>query len=98
MQNRETFLMPVDVAIKFDNGETVREHWDGQTRWMRYVYHKKAKVESVEIDPDHKILFDRNNFNNSYTVEPNGTATSKLTNYWRFIQQFFAQMLTWWLV
>jgi len=98
VQNRETFLMPVDVAIKFDNGETVREHWDGQTRWMRYVYHKKAKVESVEIDPDHKILFDRNNFNNSYTVEPNGTATSKLTNYWRFIQQFFAQMLTWWLV
>jgi len=98
VQNRETFLMPVDVAIKFDNGETVREHWDGQTRWIRYVYHKKAKVESVEIDPDHKILFDRNNFNNSYTVEPNGTATSKLTNYWRFIQQFFAQMLTWWLV
>ncbi len=98
VQNKETFLMPVDVQIKFDNGETVREHWDGQTRWMRYVYHKKAKVESVEIDPDHRILFDRNKFNNSYTVAANGSAASKVTNYWRFLTQFFAQMLTWWLV
>ncbi len=36
---------------------------------MRYQYQKKAKVESVEIDPDHKIQFDRNNFDNSYIVE-----------------------------
>jgi hypothetical protein len=92
------FVMPVDVEVKFDNGDKVREHWDGQDRWARYAYHKKAKVESVEVDPDHKIYFDRNNFNNSQTVEANGAPARKLTNYWTCIGQLVAQLLTWWMV
>jgi aminopeptidase N len=92
------FIFPIDVAIKFDNGETVREHWDGQDRWTRYTYRKKAKLDSVEIDPDSKIQLDRNNFNNSKTAEVNGAPVRKLANYWTFITQFFAQMLAWWMV
>jgi Peptidase family M1 domain len=92
------FVMPVDVEIKFDNGDKIREHWDGQERWVRYAYQKKAKIESVEVDPDHKINFDRNNFNNSRTGEPSGAAARKLTNYWTCISQFCAQLLAWWLV
>ena len=38
------FVMPVDILVKFDNGDSVREHWDGQDRWIRYAYDKKAKV------------------------------------------------------
>ena len=45
--------MPVEVEIKFDNGEKVREHWDGQGRWIRFSYQKKAKIVSAELDPDH---------------------------------------------
>jgi hypothetical protein len=92
------FVMPVDVEIKFDNGDKVREHWDGQDRWVRYAYQKKAKIESVEVDPDHKINFDRNNFNNSQTAEPGAAPARKLTNYWTCISQFCAQLLAWWLV
>ena len=98
IHRKEDFVMPVDVEIKFDNGDKVREHWEGQDRWVRYAYRKKAKVESVEVDPDHKIYFDRNNFNNSQTEEANGAAARKLANYWTCIGQFFAQMLAWWLV
>jgi hypothetical protein len=98
IHRREDFVMPVDVEIKFDNGDKVREHWDGESRWVRYEYQKKAKIESVEIDPDHKIYFDRNNFNNSTTGEPTGAAARKLSNYWTWVSQFFAQMLAWWLV
>jgi hypothetical protein len=98
IQRKEDFVLPVDVEVKFDNGDTVREHWDGQDRWVRYEYRKKAKVESVEVDPDHKIEFDRNNFNNSRTAEANPAAASKLSNYWGSISQFFAQLLAWWLV
>jgi len=58
-----------------------------QDRWIRFTYKKKAKVETVEIDPDHKIQIDRDNFNNSHRVEPDGSATSKLTNYWTFMTQ-----------
>ncbi|HEV8047835.1 MAG TPA: M1 family metallopeptidase [Terriglobales bacterium] len=92
------FVMPVDVEIKFDNGDKVREHWDGQDRWVRYAYQKKAKIESVEVDPDHKINFDRNNFNNSQTAEPGAAPARKSTNYWTCISQFCAQLLAWWLV
>jgi hypothetical protein len=92
------FVMPVDVLVSFDNGDKVRERWDGQDRWVRYTYEKKAKVATVEIDPDHKIYLDRNNLNNSYVVEANGKATSKLNNYWTFVTQLFGQVLAWWLV
>jgi aminopeptidase N len=98
LHRKEDFVMPVEVEIKFDNGEKVREHWDGQSRWTRFGYLKKAKVESAEIDPDHTVQIDRNNFNNSYRVEPNGKAAHKLANYWLSITQFFSQALGWWAV
>jgi Peptidase family M1 domain len=98
IQRKGEFVMPIDVEIKFDNGEKVREHWDGQDRWVRYEFRKKAKVESAEVDPDHKIIFDRNEFNNSKTAEPNSAPASKVTHYWEFVSQLFAQILAWWLV
>jgi hypothetical protein len=98
IRRKGEFVIPVDVEIKFDNGSKVRERWDGQNRWVRYTYQKKAKIESVEVDPDHKLHFDRNMFNNSRTAEANGAPARKLANYWTFIGQFFAQFLAWWLV
>jgi len=92
------FVMPVDVMVKFKNGETAREHWDGQTRWTRFGYQKKTKIESAEIDPDHKIHIDRDNFNNSFVVEPNPKATRKISNYWLFVTQWFSQAMAWWAV
>jgi hypothetical protein len=98
IQRKGEFEMPIDVEIKFDNGEKVREHWDGHDRWVRYDFRKKAKVESAEVDPDHKIIFDRNEFNNSKTAKPNSAPASKVTHYWEFVSQLFAQILAWWLV
>jgi hypothetical protein len=98
LQRKEDFVMPVDVEIKFDNGEKVREHWDGVNRWTKFMYEKKAKVESAEIDPDHKIQLDRNDFNNSFTREEPAKARSKLMNYWLFATQWLGQALAWWAV
>jgi hypothetical protein len=92
------FILPVDVEVKFENGEKVREHWDAQTRWTRFGYQKKAKVASVEIDPDHTIHLDRNNFNNSFVVEPNGKPTNKIATYWLFVTQCVSQVMAWWAV
>jgi hypothetical protein len=98
LHRKADFTMPVEVEIKFDNGEKVRERWDGQSRWTKFSYEKKAKVESAEIDPDHKIHIDRNNFNNSRTAEPNGKPTVKVSNYWLFVTQWISQALAWWAV
>jgi aminopeptidase N len=98
LQRRGDFVMPVDLEVKFQNGEKVREHWDGVSRWTKFIYEKKSKIESAEIDPDHKIVIDRNDFNNSYTDEANGKPARKVENYWQFITQWIGQALAWWAV
>ena len=89
------FIFPVEVEIKFDNGETLREKWDGKDRWTRFSYEKKARVISAAVDPGRKIPLDRNLFNNSRTREPDPAATRKLANVWRVLVQMFAQALAW---
>jgi hypothetical protein len=98
LHRKEDFIMPVDVEIKFDNGEKVREHWDGLNRWIRYAYQKHAKVVSAEIDPDHTIQLDHNFLNNSSVVEANPKPALKLSNYWMFCTQLVSQVLAWWAV
>ena len=95
LQRVGDFIFPVTAEIKFDNGETVRERWIGVDRWKRFEYLKKAKVLSVEIDPDHQITMDRDYLNNSIAAEPQRKATQKIATYWTFLTQFFAQMLSW---
>jgi aminopeptidase N len=95
---KEDFVMPIEIEVKFDNGDKIREHWDGKSRWTRFSYQKKAKVVSVEIDPDHTVQIDRNNFNNSYVVDANPKPTYKLSNYWLFVSQWMSQALAWWAV
>ncbi|MGH9432193.1 MAG: M1 family metallopeptidase [Terriglobia bacterium] len=95
VRRKGTFILPVEVEIKFDNGEKVREHWDGKDRWARFTYLRKAKVVSAEIDPDHKIWLDSNFFNNSQTAAAHQGATRKLSNDWLFLTQFFEQLLAW---
>ena len=98
VHRKEDFVMPIEVEIVFDNGEKAREHWDGQSRWTRFSYVKKAKVVSAEIDPDHTVRIDRNDFNNSYVVKPNTKATYKLSNFWLFVTQWLGQAMAWWAV
>lgn len=98
LHRKEDFVMPVVVQINFDNGEKVRERWDGQGRWIRYSYQKKAKIVSAEIDPDHTVQLDRNDFNNSYVVEPDTKPTTKVSNYWQFLTQLASQVMAWWAV
>ena len=89
------FVFPVAVLIKFDNGESVRERWDGRDRWVRFSYDKKARILSAEVDPDHRVWLDKDRFNNSQTAEPNRVATRKLATYWLFASQMLAQLLAW---
>jgi hypothetical protein len=89
------FIFPVDLEVKFDNGEAVHEKWDGKDRWARFSYQKKAKIVSATVDPGHKILLDRDLFNNSRTATSSSAATHKLTNVWTVFTQLLAQALAW---
>ena len=89
------FIFPVEVLMKFDDGENLRERWDGRDRWTRYMYDKKAKLVSAEIDSDTAIRLDRNFFNNSYVVQGDARASRNLTHYWAVFVQFLSQLAAW---
>jgi aminopeptidase N len=89
------FVFPVDVDIKFDDGSTAVEHWDGQDRWVRYQYDRKAKIQSAQIDAHNQITLDRHPFNNSFTEESDPRAAHKLRTIWVFASEWLSQLLAW---
>ncbi len=89
------FIFPTEVEIRFDNGEKVREHWDGRDRWVRYTYEKKARVVSAEVDPEHRVALDVDFFNNSKTVKADTGARRKISDYWMIVTQFLSALGSW---
>lgn len=77
-------LAPVDLLVTFDNGETAREHWDGQYRWIKYVYEKPSKAKSAQVDPDGKLALDADFTNNSYTTREDNAGAAKWYVHWIF--------------
>lgn len=70
--------LPVDVLLQFENGKTYRTTWDGTTKWVRLKTDYESKLAEVVLDPDGKIVLDRDPFNNVRTVgivrEPSASA------------------------
>ena len=75
---------PVDVDVKFENGEVAHEHWDGRYRWTKFTYEKTSKAESAEVDPKHRLVLDANFTNNSLTLKRNRRFAVKWYVRWIF--------------
>ncbi len=63
-------IFPVDVVVTFENGEQVRQRWDGRDRWRAFVFERPARGVSAAVDPDRVLLLDVDYTNNSYTLQP----------------------------
>lgn len=77
-------IAPVDVVIQFENGEAVHEQWDGQYRWVKYVFEKPSKVKSAEVDPTRKLALEANFTNNSRVVREDNRGAAKWYVRWIF--------------
>ena len=87
-----SFKFPVEIEAVFDNGEKIREQWDGQDLWKKYRYVKPGKLVSATVDPDHKIPLDVNLTNNSRTVEPASLGINSAAMHFLFwVQTLFDQ-------
>lgn len=86
--------VPVDVVIRFDNGETERRQWDGQYRWVKYEFVKPTRLASVVVDPDHKLLLDTDWSNNSYVAKRQTSVTLKWSSSLLFWIQQMLQTLS----
>ncbi|HSB36144.1 MAG TPA: hypothetical protein VLH41_04670, partial [Thermoanaerobaculia bacterium] len=56
--------LPVEILLTFENGQTHRTAWDGATKWIRLTSIYESKLARVEVDPDRKVLLDRDPWNN----------------------------------
>ncbi len=82
------FKFPVEVLITFENGENVRENWDGQDTWKKFRYTKPTKMVSATVDPERKIPLDVNFTNNSKLVDKSSLGANKLAVRSLFWTQF----------
>jgi len=71
------WIFPQEVLVTFENGDNVREYWDGRDRWKRFVYYKNVKVRSAEVDPGRTMVLDVNYLNNSRVLEPRKPVVAK---------------------
>lgn len=71
-------VIPQEVEIVFEDGTKIIEKWNGEDRTKIYVYGRKARVISVHIDPEQKILLDLDLNNNSMTIEPDKSPLQKI--------------------
>jgi hypothetical protein len=87
-------IFPVDVAVTFKDGSSVREKWNGRDRWKLYSYLRPQPAASAVVDPERVLLLDVNVTNNSQTLTPaGGKAATKWAVKWMVWLQ--DHLLTW---
>ncbi len=71
-------IMPVEVEIELENGEKIRQTWDGKRRWNKIEVQTKSQIKSATVDPQGKIAFETNINNNSLTLESSDAVMMRL--------------------
>jgi hypothetical protein len=76
VQRKGAAVFPVDVQVTFEDGERVRDRWDGRDRWRALHYVRQARARTAQVDPDRVLLLDVDFTNNSRSLEPKGAAVA----------------------
>jgi hypothetical protein len=63
-------VFPVDVLLVFQDGQQLRQRWDGKDRWKLYTALRPAKLKYAAVDPERILALDLNTTNNSRLLEP----------------------------
>ena len=87
------FRFPVEIEIIFEDGEVIREDWDGQELWKKFTYRRPVRLSSATVDPDKKIPLDVSYTNNSRTFEPRALGINKVAARWTFWWQCILDLL-----
>jgi hypothetical protein len=72
-------IVPAEVLIELQDGEEIRQVWDGKERWTRIEVETDSKIRAATIDPEDKIALDINVNNNSLTAKVNDSVLMKLS-------------------
>ena len=86
--------IPVEVLFQFEDGREIREIWNGEYRWRKFLFTHAAKLNRVIVDPDFKLVLDVNRTNNSRILKPDRLSPFKWTTRWLMWLQHALEMLT----
>ncbi|MCQ2973180.1 MAG: M1 family metallopeptidase [Bacteroidales bacterium] len=82
VQRMGTMVVPIEVLVTLENGDTQKFNWDGRGRCKEFVINGNQKVISAQIDPENKIYCDIDLVNNSYSLEANTSPA------WKYATKF----------
>jgi len=85
------------LKVEFEDGSTEWREWDGQSRWVRFIFEKPARVKQAILDPEALWLVDANLSNNSYSRKGPGTKLMHVTTGLLWLVQNILVTLSSWL-
>ena len=71
--------VPQALLVKFSDGSSETARFEGTRPWQRFTWTKHGKAVSVQLDPDHKVYLDASKFDDSRTLEGNGSVARRLS-------------------
>ena len=76
-------IFPVDLIVRFADGSSARENWDGRDQWKAFTFDRRVEVVSAEVDPEQVLALDVNRANNSRLAQPEaGRAATRWAAGW----------------
>jgi hypothetical protein len=95
--NNGDAYFPVQIFVRFENGDTTTIHWDGKDNIKKFTFERPSKLHTVIIDPNQHNRLDLEWTNNSRTIEPSSAGFNRYTvRFWFWIEsvfQFFATLI-----
>jgi hypothetical protein len=70
--------VPQALVVKFADGSSQAAQFDGTRPWQRFTWTRHAKAVSVELDPEHKVYLDASKFDDSRTLEGDGSVARRI--------------------
>src|SRR4030042_2183705 len=87
-------MLPVDVLVRFENGDEILENWDGKARYKDYTYLGHGKIKWVKIDPEYTNKMDVNFINNSRTNDPDRVPVRRFADKLISLMQLYISVIT----
>jgi aminopeptidase N len=70
-------VFPVDVTVKYADGQQQTWNWDGRDRWKMFDADHPARAVSAEVDGRQVLTLDVNRTNNSAAIDPAGPKAAR---------------------
>lgn len=92
---RKDGYFPVELVIKLKNGQSIKAFWQEGKKWRRITTINDSPIDYAVIDPEYKIVLDRNFLDNSKMRQPQRSGIKKLALKFGFFFQTVLSFLAW---